>query len=150
VWEDLTDPIDGEKLTNLEAIPRPVPPYRRMWLEGRSAASGLRVGTLVERMLHGEEPGQFPATLTEEVMMEIAKHQPSVFVGASVWHEYHGHAHSTGSFFYGLDGNGRFLSSEQLLVNYDGMAQELYDRIRLGFFIVKGWAMHALARMNRR
>jgi hypothetical protein len=159
VWDDLVpfregDPVstsDIERMTDFRGIPRPAPPYRKMWLEAM-ALYGRRWGALVERMDKDEsgwdEP-EFAAVGTTDAQQAIRQARPQMIVGGSIWYGQPAPAVNNGSFFYGIAADGSFLPFEQLahgLRDDESEEERLGNRIRL--LMVESWVLHTLARMN--
>jgi len=143
-------------LLNFEEIPRPKPPFERVWLEAlipsQDGFNAQRIGALIlriegtENILRSFANGR---TMPEDAMRQIEIDRPTTFVNALLIHDYNGSATPTGNCIYWLNEDGRFLWSFRMaslaLAEEDEKAKNLcYAQMRMR----QGWILHTFARLN--
>src|SRR5215472_5447172 len=126
IWNDVVmPPIERRdddawnRLLNFAGIPRPKPPFEKIWLEtiipAEDGIAQQRAGAMILRIEGWENIARGFAShigpMPEEAVKQIEIDQPATFVKALVIHDYQGSATPSGNCIYWLDQDGKFLWS---------------------------------------
>ena len=171
VWDDISPFTDDGlfmrdkwmEVCAFRKVPRPMPPYRSMWLEAHAsragqrcgehdgALTGQRVGCLTVRRDRAEVTQKlkaYPESLREILLEEHV----STVIEALWFHDYRGCAICTGNFIGCLDGAAAVLECYRQYTDFvlePGETREQAQETRKPSMLLReGWLLHSLARMN--
>jgi len=163
VWNDtVMPPLEKRdedawnRLLKFDAIPRPKPPFEKIWLEAIIASQDgfaqQRIGALVLRVEGTENILKHfgdCAGMPEEAVEHIHIDRPATLVNALMFHDYEGSAAPEGNCVYWLNEQGEFLWSFRMSTLALGEEKQkekdiCYAQMRMR----QGWVMHTFARLN--
>jgi hypothetical protein len=163
VWDDTVippperrDDAAWDHLLNFEAVPRPKPPFEKIWLEAAVAPENgfapQRIGALVLRVEGTENIlRHFSAApgMPEEAVEQLKTDRPATLVNALMIHDHGGSATPSGNCIYWLNQDGKFLWSFRMSALALDEQEEEKKTIRyMQMRMRQGWILHSFARMN--